>query len=111
MADDSKVSIACKLPAGLIIRHGDKTVTLAGSNSPTAVAGFGITKDVDAEWFKEWSEKSQHPAVRNGSIFANTAAKVGGEAKEKSGDVKTGLEPLDGTKPGPGIEAVPAIGQ
>ena len=103
-----KVSVACKLPAGLIIRTDDgKTIKLLGSNDPGAIAGFGITKDVNAEAFDKWAEKSQHPAVRNGSIFTNTAGKVAGEAKEKADDVKSGLEPLDGAKPMAGIERVP----
>ena len=104
MADtDSKVSVACKLPAGLIIAHDGKTVQLNGSNHAGAVAGFGITKDVDAAWFDAWAEHSQHPAVTNGAIFANSGAKVHSEAKEKRNDVKGGFEPLDGEEPMAGI--------
>jgi hypothetical protein len=107
---DGKVSVACKLPAGLTILHDGKSVTLNGSNHDGAIAGFGITKDVNAAWFNDWAETSQHPAVTNGAIFTNSGSKISGEAKEKRNEVTGGFEPLDGSKPMQGIERVEPMG-
>jgi hypothetical protein len=104
------VSIACKLPSGLTISHAGKTVTLNGANSEGAIVGFGITKNVDADWFAAWAAESRHSAVESGSIFANTGSKIAGEAKEKRDDITTGMEPLNGDKPGVGVERVAPIG-
>lgn len=105
MADKSTtVTVACKLPNGLEIEHRGHTVVLAGANSSTAVGGYGLTPNVDADWFEDWMAGNlDHPAVKNNIIFANTPAQAADEAKEKKG-VKTGLEPVDPDNPGEGIE-------
>lgn len=120
MTTTATVSVACKLPSGITITHAPrdakgetvgaaKTVTFAGANQPGAVLGFGITHDVDAEWFKNWIETDgkNFPPVRNLAIFAqDTSAKAKSAAKEMAKDVKTGLEGLDPAKPAPGVEPV-----
>jgi hypothetical protein len=94
--------VACKLPTGLTITHGEKTVTLNGANSSGNRFGFGFTdvKDMDiADWLE--TDGKDLPAVKNGSIF------IGGPdaAKERQNDrsVQTGLEPLNPSEPGIGI--------
>lgn len=102
MAD--KVTVACKLPNGLEIEHRGTTVVLAGSHSAGSVGGYGLTPNVDADWFDDWMAANLgHPAVANEIIFANTPAKARDEATEKK-DVKTKMEPVDPDKPGEGIE-------
>lgn len=103
----TKFAIACKLPNGLTIDHKDTTVTLAGANSPNARFGFGITPEVDADWWKDWSTTvgKDIPAVKNGSIFGFDLDDDGA-LRERSEDprVLTGQEPLDPEAPAPGIE-------
>lgn len=98
------VTVACKLPNGLVIDHKGREVVLTGANAPTSVGGFGLTPNVDADWFDDWMASNlDMPVVANEIIFANTAEKAGDEAKEKKG-IKTGLEPVDADKLGEGIE-------
>lgn len=107
MATALKTDVACKLPNGLTIEHLGITVTLVGSNDPAAKFGFGITRGVDADWFKAWAntDGKDLPAVRNGSIFA-MAKDAEGAARERKRDtsVKTGQEPLNPLAPKEGIE-------
>ncbi len=104
------MKVACKLPNGLTIKHKDVTVTLNGATHSSAVGGFGVTLDVDADWFKSWQEEAKDfPAVSNGSIFAfdrDTAA-----VRERRNDptVRTGLEPLNPDAPAPGVEPTDAM--
>lgn len=107
----ANVNILCKLPQGLKITHAGKTVTLVGANKSGNRFGFGVTKDVDGDWFKDWLDKghgSTFPAVKNGSIFAMTGTpdKAADAAAERRKDAKvqTGLEPLDPENPGEGVE-------
>lgn len=102
------ITVACKLPNGLQIEHANRVVTLNGAHHPNAVAGFGMTHDVDEEWFKDWAAKHpKFPPLANGSIFAaSTVTNAADAAKERTDDddVQTGLEPLDADSPAPGIE-------
>jgi hypothetical protein len=104
------VNVACKLPAGLTITHKGKTVTLVGSTKSGNRFGFGITRDVDGDWFKDWAttDAKDFPPIKNGSIFAmaGTTEKIADAGAERRADpvVQTGLEPLDPSKPGKGVE-------
>lgn len=110
MATASTISVGNKLPSGLTVTHGPKdgpvqTVFLKGANDEGAIAGFGITNDVDRDWFKSWTEAHpDFPPVKNGSIFAVEANKARDAARERKSDVKTGLEGLNPDAPAPGIE-------
>lgn len=100
----ASVTIACKLPNGLRVRHAEKEVEFAGANDPKAVAGFGLTKGVDSDWFASWKAAAgDFPPLKNGTIFAQTDTKAADEATEKTGIV-TGLEGLDPDRPMAGIE-------
>ena len=108
------VSLACNLPHGLAIEHHGRKLTIAGANHPralqtsTALNGkWGVTSNVDEEWFDDWCKEARHPAVANGNIIKNTAAKIEGQATEMGDAVATGAEPLDPLKPGGGVEPVP----
>ncbi len=113
MASTAKVSVACALPHGLHLQNykiidtpqgrmatevGPR-VTLNGSNHPAAVAGFGITEEVDASFMDEWLRANgESDAVKNGLILVrNSAGAAQGEAKSRKG-VKSGFEPLDPAK-------------
>lgn len=96
-------TIGCKIPNGLLLQlkneNGDmEEVLLAGANSSRIVGGFGITKDVDAEFFTAWLKKNPKlPAITTGAIFVintNEAKAVAGEARSRD-KVRTGLEPID----------------
>lgn len=101
-------AIACKLPNGVTLEHKGEKVTLAGSNSPNARFGYGITHDVDPEWFDSWVEEvgKGFPPYSTGAIFKLEDASDDGELREKEDDpaLRTGQEPLDPNAPAPGIE-------
>lgn len=99
------ITVACKLPHGLVIKAGSKSATLAGANSSRIIGGYGLTA-VDKDLFEAWSrEFAQFPPLKNGLIFAHdSASKAEGKAAEQA-DVKTGLEPLSLDAPALGVKA------
>lgn len=101
-------TIGCKLPHGLIAEHKGRTVTLAGANSSRLVGGFGLT-EVDDAFAKAWFEAEKNTAiVKNGAVFlVDSEAKAKGAAAEAAAQ-KTGLEPLDASRPVAGVTAVEA---
>jgi len=98
------VTVACKLPHGLIIKTGDKSVTLAGANSSAIIGGYGLTP-VDKDFYDAWrKEYANFAPLKNELIFVQESrAKAEGQAKEQA-EVKSGLEPLDPTKPASGVK-------
>lgn len=106
----SVVTVACKLPQGLQLKHKNLTVILVGANESGNRFGFGLTHGVDGDWFKDWAEGDgkDFPAVKNGSIFAisGTRDKAEDAAKERRADaaVQTGLEPIDPDRPAANVE-------
>ena len=92
------------MPNGLIIRMGDKSITLKGANSSALIGGHGMT-EVDKELFDAWLARNKdYEPVKQGLIFAhekevNTKA----EATEKK-HTKSGAEGLNPDKPAPGLE-------
>ena len=111
------VTVACKLPHGIHMdlrtpinlkdpnNPGGNTlvsrVTLNGSakgeaNQRYGEAGFGLTFNVPKEHFEQWlKDHENHPAVKNGLIFAHREqASVEAMARENEGK-KSGLEPVD----------------
>ena len=109
------VTVACKLPNGLHLDlPGRDRVTVRGfavawgEASPLSiVGGFGLTPGVDADFFEEWMiTNADFEPVKKGLIFASAkASDATAQAKEFAG-LKSGLEPLDPDKPGPGLERV-----
>lgn len=99
------VTVACKLPHGLIIKTGGKSATLAGANSSRIIGGYGLTQ-VDKDLFDAWSkEYASYPPLKNELIFVqDSASKAEGRAKEQA-EVKSGLERLDRDKPAKGVKA------
>lgn len=101
------VTVGCKLPNGLhldlkandgaIVRH-----TLKGANAARIVGGYGITENIPDDFMKAWLKKNaKHPAVISGAVFIHNDTKSAETiAKERSGAVTTGLEPVDPLKNG-----------
>lgn len=99
------VTVGCKLPHGLIIEVGNVAVTLKGKNSSNVIGGYGLTEDVDRDFFEKWlAANKDSAAVKNNLIFAQErATNARAEAKEKA-KVKNGFEGIDPNKPAPGVE-------
>jgi hypothetical protein len=96
----ANITVACKLPNGLILDQDGKKVVLKGSRDRDAVAGFGLTQ-VDEGFWSTWTTAyKDFPPLKKGLVFAQAKeASAAAEAKEKK-DVKTGLEGLDPQAPG-----------
>lgn len=114
--------VACNLPNGLILSHGKirrdgagvpvidanqrvvmddiKTVRLYGGRHISAVGGYGLTHNVDADWFDDYMrENAQSKLVLIGGLFAMpTAEFTTGMARERI-DFRCGLEPLSERDP------------
>lgn len=110
------VTVACKIPNGIIIEHAGKKATLNGSNvaisAPHYVAmphltpgGYGITPNVDEALWNGWSvEYKDSFFLKDGLIFAaSKSSDVTAQASEKKA-IKSGLEGIDPEKPGAGIK-------
>jgi hypothetical protein len=113
------VSVACKIPNGLIIRHGGKEAVLNGPNvsitkdnnwMPLAhltPGGYGLTHEVDeALWQGFSTEYKDSDFIKNGLVFASAKPSDTAAKSVERKNVKSGLERIDPDKPGPGIERV-----
>ncbi len=101
----STVTIACKLPNGLILDiPGAPSITLNGANHPDAIAGHGFT-DVPADFWEAWTKLyADFQPLKKELIFAQGSERSAvSKAKERKGE-KSGLEGLDPDKPGKGLE-------
>ncbi|WP_046901578.1 hypothetical protein [Gluconobacter oxydans] len=100
------VTVACKLPNGLVLKVGESKVILAGSNSSRVIGGYGLTA-IPADLWAEWQKAhADTPFIKKNIVFMQTtAAKAEAQAGEQS-EVKTGFEGLDPDKPAAGITPV-----
>ena len=100
-AKNNTYVIGCKLPTGLVIRGAGKEFKLNGSNQQVIINGFGITRDVPADI---WNEFSRHHAdsklIRNGIVFAVSDEKSATDASKDNEKVKTGLEGVTAAQAG-----------
>ena len=99
------LTVASKLPMGIVVDHAGQRLLLVGSNAPGSVAGFGLTPGVDADWFASWVAANQDfESIRSGLIFANAKpADAAAQATERTAIVD-GFEGVDPKKPEIGIE-------
>jgi hypothetical protein len=70
--------------------------------------GYGITTGVDAAKFKAWFNmmyKAKYAPVLNGLVFACASENVTRDRAEEQVELKSGLEPIDPSNPGHGVEA------
>lgn len=125
LASTDTVTVGCKLPWGLKLRlfkmePHDEPVMGGGMKSVSRavqfrdpvvingcavakgvapehpiVGGYGLTYNVNAEFFAEWlKQNADHPAVRNNMIFAQgKSASARDQAKEMRG-LRSGQEPI-----------------
>ncbi len=106
------VTVGCKLPHGLHLDINGKRVTVNGVNSTEIIGGYGMTKDVDKEFFDAWMALNrEHPAVKNELIFSDVQTSSAHAKAVERKDEKTGFEAIDPKKPGPGIEAAAPPGK
>lgn len=96
----STVTIACKLPQGLRIRLGDDEhspeLVLQGSNSPWAVAGYGLTQGVDVDTWEAIKVKyANAPWLANGFVFANGDHDSVVEQATDEAERRAGFEAVD----------------
>lgn len=107
MADGNRGVIACKLPNGLLVEHKGESVLLNGSDDASAVSGYGLTPDVDLDWFNDWAtgDGKDFPPVAKGLIFVAPNERFAqDQAREQGDDIRSGLEGVDPEKPGEGVE-------
>lgn len=105
--DGNRGVVACKLPNGLLVEHGEHSVLLNGSDHESAVSGYGLTQNVDLDWFNDWAtgDGRDFPPVKRGLIFvAPNERFAADQAREQGTDLRSGLEGIDPEKPGDGIE-------
>ena len=109
----STVTVACKLTWGIQLDlAGYKSVTLKGptvawGEPPIAVGGYALTHNVDADFMAAWlTLYKDADMVKKRFIFAYPKPSDATSAALDMQNEKTGLEPLDPDKPGPGLERV-----
>lgn len=100
----ANVTVACKLPHGLIIKSGGKSVTLNGANSSKIIGGYGLTP-VDKNFFEAWkAEYASFEPLKSGLIFEQANEKSAVSQANEQDEIKSGMEPLDLDKPAAGIK-------
>lgn len=107
MADGNRGVIACKLPNGLMVEHKGESVLLNGSDHASAVSGYGMTQNVDLDWFNDWAtgDAREFPPVAKGLIFVAPNERFAqDQATEQGDDLRSGLEGVDPANPGDGVE-------
>lgn len=115
----SFVTVASKLPFGLVLEFHNQPerprVVIRGAAVPYGIppsgisAGYALTPNVDADFFKEWMAANVNlDCVRRKFVFAHVKeADAAAQAREMTGET-TGLEPIDPENPGKGLEKVGA---
>lgn len=95
----ANITVGCKLPHGLVITVGGKSVTLAGANSSHIIGGYGMTQ-VDKDLFEAWKKEfASYAPLKNGLIFEQASrSSAESEAKERS-DIRSGFERLNPDAP------------
>lgn len=109
------VCVACKLPNGIILElKGEERVKIAGpavpwGAPPRDVGGYALTHNVDADFYARWEKvyKDWLP-VKRGLIFSSPKSQDAEARAREMKNEKTGLEPINPDKPGPGLERIGA---
>lgn len=99
-AKKNTVTVASKLPFDFIAEVGDVKVTFKGATVTDGMGekflsgGFGLTPDVDEDFYLQWLERvGDFAAVKNGAIFAEASVEAAkGASEERKKQVKSGLE-------------------
>lgn len=99
------ITVGCKIVHGIILAHGGKRVTLAGSKASRIIGGYGLT-EVDQGFWEAWCKANADSTLpKSQVIFAQEKpASAVAQAKEQEG-VKSGFEPINPDKPAAGVNA------
>lgn len=105
---NNTVVVGCKLPHGIILTVDGVSVELNGTNTSDIIGGYGLTENVDADFFGEWCKRNfQHPALGGGFIFAQgTTVEARAQARDNAANAN-GFEGINPSKPGMGVQPVP----
>lgn len=91
------VTVACKLPHGIVAHLGETRVTFKGANSSIIAGGYGMTHGVDASFFEGWLKANALlPFVAKEMVFAMESPVDTAAMAEANASIKTGLERLEG---------------
>lgn len=102
------VTIGCKLPCGLVMTYKGKSVELKGSRESRILNGYGLTHNVDAEFWEGWKKAhAKLPFVKGELVFAYGDQRSAEDMAAERQNERTGLEGLDPNKPGKDLEKVP----
>ncbi len=123
-----KVTVACKLPHGLILqicdmvddtetvpngsrqikravwrdeRHVVEGVALPFGSMPKLhhIGGYALTPNIPRDFWERWlHDNADLPAVKNGMIFAHTGTAHVEGEAKEKAGLKSGLEPIDQEK-------------
>lgn len=103
------VTVACKLPNGIILEHGKTRAELKGANTSELVNGFGLTA-VDSAFWDAWTAAhADFPALKNGLIFAQSSKSNAKAQTEDHIGIETGLEGIDTKNPGKKAKLSPGL--
>ena len=108
----NKITVGCKLPNGLLLDVGGKTVTLNGfMKGSNIIGGYGITENVDEELFDAWMlANKEMSVVKKGLIFKQKNPKEAAAQASDTKENKSGLEQIDPDKE-PDIDALDNEGE
>lgn len=85
--------IGCKLPNGIVLEVGEKSVELNGLNKSMIVGATHATTEVEDSFWQAWKKThAGFSAFKSGSIFEAKSEKDAEVAVKDTS--KTGLEPL-----------------
>lgn len=98
------VTVGCKLPNGLLIDVDGKVVHLLGANSSNVIGGYGLTENVDKDYFEKWlKQHANQRYVKGEMVFAQAKMNSAQSKASENASVKTGLEGLPQDKPVEGV--------
>lgn len=98
------VTVGCKLPNGLLIDVDGKVVHLLGANSSNVIGGYGLTENVDKDYFEKWlKQHANQRYVKGEMVFAQSKTNSAQSKASENASVKTGLEGLPQDKPVEGV--------
>lgn len=98
------VTVGCKLPNGLLIDVDGKVTHLLGANSSNVIGGYGLTENVDKDYFEKWlKQHANQPYVKGEMVFAQAKTNSAQSKAAENASVKTGLEGLPQDKPVEGV--------
>lgn len=98
------VTVGCKLPNGIILEVGEKRQLINGANASAVIGGYGLTENVDKEFFDKWmADHADLKFVKAELIFANDKTNnTVAQAKEHA-DEESGFEGVDPTQKPAGL--------